>query len=349
MRLSRLFRLFLYVATAVASSTAVFAIDDSPLELAVVAPADENHFAWAAAKQLQHNADYHDINIIVEQAALTDSAQASPILFVMPVRSLATQVPALQILELPFFYSSLEAVHQRLDGALGQYLAEEAHQHGWKILTYWDEGMHIFSGLKRYDRVRNLKAREFLVTRPDPVAEAQFKYWKADARRIDPQDRQAVLRECLIASRAATLQQILSEQLYRVHLSMSLSNHRYEGWVVVTPAERWTQLDDTIKNRLTAVLRQTTAWQRKDTQQRENAALSKLKKTGMSIHEVDSVERDAFRETLPEWTEMLPDSLDMKTKRKLIKLASTGAATVIGPAGSMTNTRRYPAPGTKAR
>jgi len=336
---------------AVALATAAVGSQTETIRLAIVAPAEADHLAWAASTQLQRMAKEQGLELSIEPATLTGTGAPQPELFVMPVRSLATQVPALQVLELPFFYPTLEAVHARLDGALGEYLADEARRYGWEIVAYWDEGMHIFSGLKRYDRVRNLKAREFLITRPDPVAEKQFQYWKADARRINPENRQVVLQECLIASRAATLQEIAREELYRVHLAMSLTNLRYEGWVVVAPAERWARLDNAIRQKLSAVLRETTLWQRNDAQQREAAALVELRKAGMTIHEVDATEREAFRKALPDWVELLPDELDAQKKRELIERASAGTTAVIGPASgaAATDAQRNPAPGAEAR
>jgi C4-dicarboxylate-binding protein DctP len=267
----------------------------------------------------------------------------------MPVRSLANRVAELEILELPFFYPSMSAVHDVLDGELGGFLIGEAREHGWEILAYWDEGLHILSGLKRYDRVRNLKAREFLITRPDPVAEKQFRYWKATAERIDPQDREAMLRECLVAGRAATLQEVVREQLYQVHLSMSLTNHRYEGWVVVAAAERWVGLDVPTRQRLRAALRETTIWQRNDAHEREVAALAELKRRGMTIYEVDAEEREAFRKALPNYAELLTDELDAQQKRALIELASTGAAAVAGFGAAAPKAGHDPAPGAEAR
>ncbi len=336
---------------AVAFATAAVGSQTETIRLAIVAPAEADHLAWAASTQLQRTAKEQGLELAIEPATLTATGGPQPELFVMPVRSLATQVPALQILELPFFYPTLEAVHARLDGALGEYLADEARRRGWEIVAYWDEGMHIFSGLKRYDRARNLKAREFLITRSDPVAEKQFQYWKASARRIDPDDRQTVLSECLIASRAATLQEIVREQLYRVHLAMSLTNLRYEGWVVIAPAERWAHLDDAIRQKLSTAFRETTLWQRNDAQQREAAALVELRKAGMTIHEVDATEREAFRKTLPDWVELLPDELDAQKKRELIERASAGATAVVGPASgaAATDARRDPAPDAEAR
>ncbi|MGB5474526.1 MAG: TRAP transporter substrate-binding protein DctP [Gammaproteobacteria bacterium] len=348
-RLARLLGSFCCVVAARASVSPATGSGTETLRVAVVAPADNSHLAWVAAAHLQQAARDHGIDIAIEAASLTGTADPLPELLVMPVRSLATQVRAYQVLELPFFYPGLEAVHERLDGALGKYLADDARRHGWEVLAYWDEGMHIISGLKRYDRARNLKAREFLITRPDPVAEKQYQYWKASARRIDPEDRQAVLSECLIAGRAATLQQIVREQLYRVHLAMSLTNHRYEGWVLVAPAEHWANLDPATKEKLASVVRETTIWQRNDAQQREAAALAELKKAGMAIYEVDADEREAFRRVLPNYAELLTDELDAQQKRELIELASTGAAAVVGFGAAAPEARRDPAPGAEAR
>jgi len=325
--------------------------ESEPIRIAVVAPSDDNHPAWAAAKQLQRAAKAQGIDITVGPAPLTGPGTSGSDLFVMPVRSLATQVPGFQILELPFFYDSLKAVHQRLDDGLGKYLAAESRIRGWEVLAYWDEGMHVFSGLKHYDRARNLKAREFLITRPDPVAEKQFRFWKADARRIDPVDRQAVLRECVIASRGATLQEVLRERLYQVHFALSLSNHRYEGWVLVAPVDAWLRLDDATRQKLSAVAHEITTWQRNDAQQRESAALAALEKAGMTVYKVDVTEREVFRQALPDWAELLPEELDAQQKRVLLELASPGATAVAGPAGSpaVTDELRDPAPETEAR
>jgi len=341
----------LCLVTAVVQATVSTSSDSEPLQLAVVAPPGDEHFARAAAGRLQQAAGEGGLALVVKTASVTEVPGSAPDMFVMPVRSLATQVPALQVLELPFFYPSLEAVHQAVDAGLGTSLAREARDRGWEIVAWWDEGMHVLSGLKRYDRVRNLKIREFLVTRPDPVTEKQFAYWKAYARRIDPQDRQAVLRECLIASRGATLQEIVREELFRVHLAISLSNHRYEGWVVVAPRARWTALDDHTRDTLQAALRKTTIWQREDARQREAAALAELQRLGMTVYEVDEAEREAFRQPLPAPAGLLPGELDAQTKKELIRLASVGAAAVAGPAtGAVAAEARLdPAPGAEDR
>jgi TRAP-type C4-dicarboxylate transport system substrate-binding protein len=141
------------------------------------------------------------------------------------------------------------------------------------------------------------------------------------------------------------------EQLYRVHLTISLTKHRYEGWVVVAPADRWSQFDNVTKEKLNTALAETTIWQREDAREREAAALAELKRRGMTVHAVDADEREAFRKPLPDFSELLPDELDAQQKRELIGLASTGAAVVAGPGGvaAAAKARSDPAPGAEGR
>ena len=329
---TRLGTLLLVLITAASAAVPASATESKTVRIAVAGPDDESHFAWAAARELKRVAAGKGIEVNVEPAPLAGSSEIAWDLMVMPVRSLATQVPALEILELPFFYPSLAAVHANLDGPLGERLDAEASQRGWKMVAFWDEGMHIFSGLKRFDRVRNLKAREFLITRPDPIAERQFRYWKADARRIQPENREAVLRECLIANRATTLQEVTREQLYRVHLAMSLTHHRYEGWVVVAPLDRWMQSPASTREALEAALTEIRAWQRRDTEHREAAALAELKRLGMTIYDVDTTEREAFAAALPDPTELMSNQLSPAQARELIDLASAGTTAVVAAA-----------------
>ncbi|HUT40724.1 MAG TPA: hypothetical protein VM011_05220, partial [Gammaproteobacteria bacterium] len=105
------------------------------------------------------------------------------------------------------------------------------------------------------------------------------------------------------------------------------------------------------REKLGAVVRETTVWQRNDAHQREAAALAELKKAGMAIYEVDADEREAFRRALPDWEALLADELGAQQKRELIRLASTGTAAVAGPVtgAAAAETRRNPAPDAQAR
>lgn len=331
----------LALTTALAPAIAADKPHATPLRVAIAAPDDTSHVAWRAAHALEQAAKDRGVALSLAQAPLTAAASDPFDLIVMPVRSLALRVPAFEILELPYFYPSLGAIHVNLDGALGRRLGEIALTADLHLAAVWDDGMQVVSGLKRYDWLRNFEGREFLFTRPDPVAERTITAWRGDVRRINPQDRDSVLRECLIANRATTPAGVLREQLYRVHVSLSATDHRYEGWAVVAPRERWTALQDTTREALEQSLNAVRDWQRRTAQTATEAALAALREQGMTVYPVDAAERAAFAAALPAWSALLSDELSAAQKAELIGLASAGTA-VFTAAAAM------PAPGSDA-
>jgi len=242
----------------------------------------------------------------------------------LPLRSLATRVPALQVMELPFLFHDLDTVHAALDGELGGLLRRQARQRGWEILAFWDEGMHALSGNRRYDRAINLTGMEFILLRPDPVAEKQFTALDAWTRAARPQSREQLLRECMIGSRSASLQQIWRERLDRVHLDLTLSGHRYEGWVVVAAEPFWQGLSQQDRKKLQVLSAAATVWQRGDARQRNTAALARLRASGMSVYRLSQAQRDAFVKRLPSWKRLLSDRLDNALKTDLVTAATAG-------------------------
>jgi len=309
-----------WLATLVLLSLAALPGWAASLRLAVVAQ-DTGHLAWDSARLLQGAARTEGLSLLLEPAATDAQSKTQlPDLVVMPLRSLANRIPALEILELPFLYADLNAVHRAVDGALGTALRDIARQQQWEILAFWDEGLHVMSGLRRYDRVANLNGMEFLLTRPEPVIERQLQAWRATPRTIRQADREAVLRECLIASRAATLQEIQREGLERVHMTLSITRHRYEGWLLLAPATRWTHMPEATRETLIRIMPQVPREQRAAAARREADALQALRKAGFVVHAVDVRARQAFVDRLLPWSQLLSKTIDATTRARLLTL-----------------------------
>jgi len=291
----------------------------APLSVTIVAP-ESDHIARQSAQLLQHEANAAGMTLLLDSAS-SKTTTPDPDLIVMPLRSLARQIPALEILELPFYFADLDAIHEAVDGKLGNMLRNITRQQNWEILAFWDEGRHVMSGLRRYDRVVNLTGMEFLLTRPDPIATRQFLAWRATPRIIQQADQETVLRECLIASPAATLQEIRREQLERVHMTLSLSYHRYEGWLLLSPAKTWHSLPASKRETINRILPQVNLAQRTLAARREAEALQSLREVGFVIHELDKKARQAFIDRLPGWAELLSSDIDPAMREQLLSVS----------------------------
>ena len=263
-------------------------------------------------------------------------------LYILPQHALAREVPELGVVQLPFFYPDLAAIQRALDRALGERLKEAAKARGWTILAFWDEGMQVMSGNFPYTDLRSLQGREFLLLRDDPIAEIELRALDVWSRRASPSSLGALHKECLVASRSATLQQIQGERLERVHLDLTLTNHRYEGWVVAMRNEDWQSLRDEQRTTLTERLERMRAWQRDRAAELEASALRELAQAAMTAHPVSAETWKTYRAQQPAWEDFLSDSMTLESRRSLVLLAARASGVDLGRPASESKPKALP-------
>ncbi len=293
--------------------------------LNVEVAAEPGHIAWDAAGSWRDSIAQgaHRIDVTQLRGVGNGSGEVS----VVPLHRLAQTVPSASVLELPFLFRTEADVERAVASSLGDTIREEASAAGLRVLAVWNEGMHSLSGNGRYDRAENLVGIEFVVLRPDPIAERQFTALDAWTRVLRPQSLSQLMTECLVSSRSATLQQIAREQLFRVHLSLTLTQHRYEGWAVLAKKETWDALPESARIEYIAALEKATGWQRREAAIREERALARLKAEGMAVFPLDDAGRRRYQARMQPWEDMLPSSLTLDRRRDLIRMATTAGGT----------------------
>lgn len=294
------------------------------LPVQVGAP-DAAHVAWLSSARLA--------DAVRPSGLALDLRGAGPLrdaLNVVSLHEFVREVPALAVLELPFFYPDQAALHAALDGPLGSALRAAAAARGWTLLAVWDEGMQLMSGNLSYTHPANLSGREFLLLREDAIAEKEMRALDAWTRRSRPASLSELHKECLVGSRAATAQQLARERVGRVHLDLTLSNHRYEAWVVAIGSQAWGRLGDRRRAAIGAALRSMTSWQRERARREEEAALAVLKRDGMTLHTVSPATWQLYRGMQPAWDSFLPNALPADLRQRLLVLAAGARGGVDG-------------------
>lgn len=303
---------------------------------AVVATPDEDHIVWSAAQHLAAAARDKGLTLPLRRAddSKVTVPKKLPRLDIRSLRELAGEVPALSVLELPYFYPDLAAVHRALDSDLTAALRASARARGWEILAVWDEGLHVLSGNQAYIHPNLLQGKEFILLRDDPIAEMELRALDVWTRASRPTSLKQLHKECVVGSRSATLQQIHRERLASVHLDLTMTRHRYEGWVVVMRNTDWAKLKPAEQTALKQALRGMQDWQRERARQAEEVALQELTGTGgMTARTLPVDIRARYRSMQPEWTQFLPPSLTAESRHSLVVLAATAAGVDLGPGG----------------
>jgi TRAP-type C4-dicarboxylate transport system substrate-binding protein len=298
--------------------------DAREIEAEVLAPKDVT-LVWTSAQHLAEAGANGDPTLVVTDASARATVPGPLGLRILPLHDLAREVPELTVLQLPFFFPDLASVHRAQDGELGAALQEAARARGWEILALWDEGLHVMSGNLPYTHPRALQGKEFVLLRDDPIAEMELRALAVWSRRVTPHSLARLHTECVVSSRSATLRQIRSEQLARVHLDLTLSRHRYEGWVVAMRSETWGRLDQEERAGLIERLAGMRDWQRERARQEEDAALNELLRDGMTAHPLPASLWSTYGAMQPSWEGFLPAALTPDSRARLVALAAAAA------------------------
>ncbi len=294
------------------------------VQVEVVAP-PEATVAWSSARHFADSAPGLPPELVIRDGPAVGADEVFQGLQTLALHDLAREVPELGVLQLPFFFPDLAAVHRALDGELGAALREAARARGWEILAFWDEGLHVMSGNLAYTHPRALQGMEFVLLRDDPIAEVELRALDVWSRRARPASLAQLHTECVVSSRSATLRQIRSEQLARVHLDLTLSRHRYEGWIVAMRSDARRALAPEERASLTERLAGMRDWQRERASEEETAALNELLRDGMTAHPLPEHVWATYRRMQPDWVRFLPEALPLESRLRLVALAAAAA------------------------
>lgn len=208
--------------------------------------------------------------------------------------------PAWQVLDLPFLFSSYDAVHRFVDGAARRQLFSDLEEQGLVPLAFWDNGFKQMT-----NRVRPLVHPEdfsglrFRVMMGSQVLKEQFRHLDSDPIPLAFSDVHNSLSQCRCDGQENTLSNMHTKQLYERQTYVTLSNHGFLGYVVLAEQEFWSSLPPDIRAILEQTMAEVTTWEREQAiliNDRELDALQQNK--ALTIHCQTIREREAWRRAL---------------------------------------------------
>jgi C4-dicarboxylate-binding protein DctP len=215
-----------------------------------------------------------------------------------------SRTKVLQIFELPFLFSDIEAVHSFHASPTGRALLDSLLGQGIKGLTYWDNGMRVISANKPLRAPSDVAGLRFRVE-PSDVQAAQFAALGALPEKLPFSMVYEALETGLVDGQQNAWSNISSKKFYEVQHYFTETNHSYLGYMVITSVKFWNGLPADIRSALKEVLREVT-------EKVNGIALEQARKHRQSV--VDSgqaeiltlskSEREAWRRAMrPVWQE----------------------------------------------
>ncbi len=165
---------------------------------------------------------------------------------------------SIQVFDLPFLFSDVEAVDRFQSGPQGQALLNSMKSKGLVGVAYWHNGMKQMSSdrdqLKRPEDVKGLKFR----IQASDVLEAQFRALGANPQKMAFAEVYQALQTGVVDGQENTWSNIYSQKFFEVQKTIAVTNHGVIDYMVVTNAKWWDGLPADVRKGLSEAMAEAT-------------------------------------------------------------------------------------------
>jgi len=227
-------------------------------------------------------------------------------------------VPELQIFDLPFLFNDSEHLHKVLDGEVGQKILELVSQKGLVGLAYWDNGFKQISDKQRpLVKPSDAEGLKFRIM-SSKVLEEQFKVIGANPQVLPFSEVYSALQQGVVDGQENTLSNIYTKKFHEVQNYLTISNHGYLGYLLVTNKIFMNKLPDDLKEIFLGAVKDATEYAREIAKEVNQDYLEKIKESGkVEIIQLTPEQRQVWKEKMmeiyPEFYDVIGEELIQKT------------------------------------
>ena len=171
-----------------------------------------------------------------------------------------------EVFDLPFIFDNSDELHKVTTGPVGKQLFGKLQSRGITGLAYWDNGFKSFSAnkpLKAPDDFKGLKMR----IQSSKVLEAQMRAVGA-------------LQTGVVDGTENPHSNLYTQKMHEVQKHMTVSDHGYLGYAVITNKKFWDGLPADVRGQLEKAMEEATAFANKIAKEENDGALEKVKASG---------------------------------------------------------------------
>ncbi len=207
-------------------------------------------------------------------------------------------VKEFEAFDLPYIFDDTNELHKVTQGALGMSLLAKLEPKGIKGLAYWDNGFKSFSAnkpLRTPADFRGLKMR----IQSSKVLESQMRSLGALPQVMAFSEVYQALQTGVVDGTENPHSNLYTQKMFEVQKYITLSNHGYLGYAVITNKKFWDSLSSEIRGQLEQAMKEATDYANKIAQDENDQALEKVRASGKSqIYTPTAEERAALKKAM---------------------------------------------------
>ena len=207
-------------------------------------------------------------------------------------------VPQLELFDLPFLFNDNDHLHKVLNGDVGQQLLTLVGKKGWVGLGYWDNGFKQMSANKPMIKPEDAAGLKFRIM-SSKVLEAQFQALNANPQVMPFSEVYSGLQQKVVDACENPLSNFYTQKFFEVQSDLTLTNHGYLGYMVVTNKIFWNKLSEPQRALIGQAMKEASAYANKLAVEMDLKYMADIKASGKTkVHELSKEQRQAWKAKL---------------------------------------------------
>ena len=203
-----------------------------------------------------------------------------------------------ELFDLPFIFPNKETLYRTMDGVVGKRLFSKLEAKGITGLAYWDNGFKQMSANKPMHRVADFNGMKMRI-QSSKVLDAQMKALGAMPQVMAFSEVYTALQQGVVDGTENPLSNIYTQKMHEVQKHMTLSDHGYLGYAVITNKKFWDGLTSDQRSLISQAMKEATIYERSIAQQEGDDALAKIRTAKTTeIYTLTAAERAEWMKAL---------------------------------------------------
>lgn len=215
--------------------------------------------------------------------------------------------PRWQIFDMPYAFESFADINRSMNGKIGRSLYEDLEKGGIQPLAFWYNGFKQVTSRERpIIHPGDFKDLRFRIMINSAILEEQFLRLGAIPVRMQFNEVYQALSSSTIDGQENTTSNIVSQKFYETQPYLTVSNHGFLGYSVITSRDFWNELPPEIRPVIQETMQEVSLWEMEQASIINDRDMKKLRDSGrIQIHLQTPGEREEWKKALKDVDEKL--------------------------------------------
>ena len=200
-----------------------------------------------------------------------------------------------EVFDLPYIFDGYATLHKITKGAAGQQLLAKLEPKGIKGLAFWDNGFKSLSANSPIRTPDDLKGKKMRI-QSSKVLEEQMRTVKSLPQVMAFSEVYQALQTGVVDGTENPHSNLYTQKMHEVQKHMTLTDHGYLGYAVITNKKFWDGLPAEVRTELEKAMNESTVYANQIAKEENDKSLEAVRASGKTeIHTPTAEEKAAFK------------------------------------------------------